>query len=170
MQLSLKTSSAAASPALLDVTAPPAEPEVRFAESEQDVTAIHEFLLAVAKPAMRCPVDFLKSLQEVMRVVANEVALMLIVDGRLVGTMGIINPTWWYGNGGFLTDRWHFVLPEFDNTPASALLMDEAVKTAELAGLEFIHQGRVRQGKKNVLRMMPRAYGGESVTMENGGA
>lgn len=134
------------------------------------MVAIHQFLLVVAQPAMRCPVNIVKSLEEVIRVVRDEVALMLIHNDVMVGTMGIINPTWWYGDGGFLTDRWHFVLPAFDNTPGSALLMDEAVKLAEAAGLEFIHQGRIRQGKKSVLRMMPRAYGGESVTIESGGA
>lgn len=130
------------------------------------MVAIHQFLLVVAKPALRCPVNVVKSLQEVIRVVRDEVALMLVRDGRMIGTMGIINPTWWYGDGAFLTDRWHFVLPEFDSTPESALLLDEAVKIAESAGLEFIHQGRVRQGKNGVLRMMPRVYGGDSGTVE----
>ncbi len=133
------------------------------------MVAIHRFLLVVAQPAMLCPVNVVKSLEEVIRVTRDEVALMLIHNDVMVGTMGIINPTWWYGDAGFLTDRWHFVLPAFDNTPASAMLLDEAIKMAQVAGLQFIHQGRIRQGKKGIYRMMPRAYGGDSATVENGG-
>lgn len=130
------------------------------------MVAIHRFLLVVAQPAMRCPVNIVKSLEEVIRVVRDEVALMLIHGDVMVGTMGIINPTWWYGDGGFLTDRWHFVLPAFDSTEASAMLMDEAIKLADASGLEFIDQGRLRRGKRDVLRMRPRVYGGESATID----
>ena len=130
------------------------------------MVAIHQFLLVVASPVLQCPVNGLKSLQEIMRVVKDEVAIMLIADGRLVGTMGIINPTWWYGDIPFLTDRWHFVLPEFDSTEHSELLLDEAIKIADAAGLKFYHQGRIRQGKRGVQRFMPRVYGGESATVQ----
>lgn len=147
---------------------PETEPEcyVRYAETEQDVTAIHRFLLVVARPAMLCPVNIYKSLQEVIRVVRDEAALMLMRGDLMVGTMGIINPTWWYGDEGFLTDRWHFVLP---GTPNAELLEDEAIKIAERAGIIFIHQGKARRGKKGILRMRPRVYGGESVIIESGG-
>lgn len=144
--------------------------EIRYAENEQDMVAMHEFLLVVAQPAMQCPVNVVKSLQEIIRVTRDEVALMLVRDGRLIGTMGIINPTWWYGDDGFLTDRWHFVLPDFDHTADSAMLLDEAVKIASAAGLKFYHQGRIRQGKNGVMRLMPRVYGGESATVEPQGA
>lgn len=134
------------------------------------MTAIHQFLLVVAVPVLQCPVNGLKSLQEIIRVTRDEVALMLVRDGHLIGTMGIINPTWWYGDGAFLTDRWHFVLPEFDTTPEAELLLDEAIKIAAAAGLKFYHQGRIRQGKRGVLRLMPRVYDGESDMMQGQGA
>src|SRR5690349_11500050 len=97
---SLQRSSTTASEAAILA---PSEATIRFAESEQDMVAIHQFLLAVAGPAMLCQVDPIKSLEEIMRVVAHEAALMLIKDGRLVGTMGIISPVWWYGNEKFMT-------------------------------------------------------------------
>lgn len=143
---------------------------MRFAESEPDMVAIHRFLLVVAQPALLCPVNVEKSLLEVIRVVRDEAALMLIHNGIMVGTMGIIRPTWWYGDADFLVDRWHFVLPAFDGTPSSAMLMDEALKLAELAGLDFIHQGRIRRGKRGVLRMMPRVFDPESGKVESEGA
>lgn len=141
-----------------------AEPvvEIRYAETDEDVCNIHKFLLIVAAPAMRCPVNIVKSLNEIIRVAAEEAALMLIHNGVMVGTMGLINPTWWYGDGGFLTDRWHFVLPSFQNTPTAARLMDEAKSIAVSAGLEFIHQGKIHPPKNGVSRVKPRAFGGES--------
>ena len=131
---------------------------IRYAATEQDVTAIHRFLLVIAAPAMRCPVDVVKSLQEVIRVVRDEAAIMLMRGDMLVGTMGVIRPTWWYGNGDFLTDRWHFCLPNVMNTPDAALLLDEARAIAGIAGLDFIHQGKIRAAKNGVSLMMPRAY------------
>jgi SAM-dependent methyltransferase len=148
----------------------PEPAEVRFAESEQDMVAMHEFLCVVAAPALRCPINPVKSLQEIIRVTRDEVALMLIRDGRLIGTMGLINPVWWYGDAAFITDRWHFVLPEFMNTPDAELLEDEAIRTAAAAGLEFIHQGKIRKGKRGVPRLMPRVYTLESDKIEGQGA
>lgn len=148
----------------------PGAAEVRYAESEPDMVAIHEFLLVIAQPAMLCPVNVVKSLEEVIRVVRDEVGLMLVRDGRLIGTMGLINPTWWYGDAGFLTDRWHFVLPEVMCTPEADMLEDEAIKIAELAGTIFVHQGKIRKGKKGVPRLMPRVFNLESRTVESQGA
>jgi len=136
--------------------------EIRYAETEQDMVAIHRFLLWVAKPAMHCPVNGIKSLEEIIRVVRDEVGIMAMVGDALVGTMGIIKPTWWYGDEEFLTDRWHFVLPQYDGTAISQALLDEAVKIADGAHLKFFHQGRARRAKNGVYYMWPRIYGGGS--------
>ena len=87
---------------------------------------------------------------------------MAIVDGFLVGTLGVIRPTWWYGHGQFLTDRWHFVLPEHKHGPVDEALMREARMLADDAGLEFIDQGKVRE-RRGKLLMMPRVYTPEKV-------
>ena len=88
---------------------------------------------------------------------------MVMHGDTLVGTMGIIKPSWWYGDADFLTDRWHFVLPAFMHTPTAELLMTEARSIGKLAGLEFIHNGKLRAGKDGVVRRMPRVYSPESV-------
>jgi GNAT superfamily N-acetyltransferase len=138
--------------------APPvAETVIRYAENDNDCIAIHQFLLEVAQPAMRCPVSHQKSAAEVWRVATQETAIMAFHKGRLVGTMGLIAPEWWYGDGDrFLTDRWHFVLPEFRHTEIDRLLMDEAKDIAIMAGLEFIHQGKIRAARDGVLYTNPR--------------
>lgn len=137
---------------------------IRYAETDDDVIAIHRFLLVVARPAMRCPVDPKESLLEIIRVTKESVALMAIQGGLLVGTMGLIDPSWWYNPAyRFIADRWHFVLPEHQHGPVNAALIDEARKIADDAGLEFIHQGKIRERGGEKL-MFPRAYSSKSST------
>jgi hypothetical protein len=129
---------------------------LRFAEGDQDICLIHQFLLIVAQPALRCKVNFLKSLEEVARIARSGAALMLFEGDVLIGTMGLMSATWWYGDGEFLTDRWHFVLPSHDGTAAAQSLIDEAVRIAKAADLDFIHQGRMRERRPGAYFMWPR--------------
>jgi hypothetical protein len=150
--------------------AAPTEPHdevlgVRYAENDDDVIAIHRFLLMVAEPAMQCPVDAEDSLVEIIRVVKEDVALMAIRGNRLIGTMGIIKPNWWYNTRcRFLADRWDFVVEAERHGPAHELMLAEACAIADMAGLKFIHQGKIRE-KNRVFRMMPRSYTPESFTV-----
>ena len=137
-------------------------PVIRYAESDQDVVAIHQFLLKYATPALRCPVNHAKSAREVWRVCNENVGIMCFVNGELVGTLGMMDAMWWYGDGAFLTDRWDFTKPEFYNQGIGDLMLDEAKKIADAAGLEFIHQGKIRGEKRGVPRMMPRVHLPES--------
>lgn len=132
--------------------------EIRYAETDQEITAIHRFLMVVAAPHLWGSIDVVKSLQEVIRVAAEEAAIMAIVDGMLVGTMGVIKPVWWYGHDEFLTDRWNFILPQFYHSPVEAALMAEAKMLAENAGLRFINQGKIREMKDGNGLMFPRVY------------
>jgi len=135
---------------------------VRYAESDDDVIAIHQFLLIYAAPALRCPVDHEKSAREVWRVCRENAGLMAFADGELVGTLGLMEARWWYGNGAFLTDRWHFVRPDHYHGEANRLLMAEAVGIAQAAGLDFVHNGKIRGEKAGVHRLAPRLYPAES--------
>ena len=84
---------------------------------------------------------------------------MAIRGDRLVGTLGIMRATWWYGNSDFLTDRWHFVLPQEWHGEADKMLIEEAKKIAELSNLPFIDQGKIRQRKgASTFLMMPTLY------------
>lgn len=138
-------------------TVPP-EASIRFASTDEEICAIHRFLLVVATPVLQCEVNVEKSLTEIIRVAKHEAAMMLMVDDMMVGTMGLIRPTWWYGDATYLTDRWHFALPAFD----ASKLMREASWIAQRAGLKFLHQGKIRAGKDGTLRLFPRIYSPES--------
>jgi hypothetical protein len=130
---------------------------IEYAQTDDHAMAIHRFLLVVAREAMIGKVDHQKSAAEVWRVMVDEAALMLIHDGKMVGTMGLIVPDWWYSNDRFMTDRWHFVLPAYKNTDHAKLLKQEALKLAAAAGLPFIDQGKVRVRNGEYL-MMPRLH------------
>lgn len=102
---------------------------VRFAESDQDVVAIHGFLVVAMSPLLPFDIDPKNSIEEVWRIVNHECALMAIRDDKLVGTIGIVRaPYWWAADRHFLANRWLAVLPE-----AGALdpLMHEAVAFAK---------------------------------------
>lgn len=129
---------------------------IRYAETDDDVIAIHQFLLIVAQPQMRAPVDPIASLEEIIRVTRDEVAIMAIKGGHLIGTLGLIHVPWWYApDHDFMVDRWHFVLPQFQNGDANRMLENEAQVIADAAGIEFINQGKIRE-KRGKLMIFPR--------------
>jgi len=108
---------------------------VRYAESDDDVIAIHRFLCVVAAPGLPGPIDGQDSAREVWRVVTHEVALMAIADGRLVGTLGLVRaPFWWNNKLAFLANRWFFALP---GSHAGKPLLKEARAIARESELEL---------------------------------
>ncbi len=151
-----------------DTAAEPSPIIIRYAETGDDVNAIHQFLLVVAQPSMRCPVNPEKSLLEIIRIARESVALMAIRDGRLIGTLGILRATWWYGDEDFLTDRWNHALPQERHGDAGPMLEAEAEKIAAAAGLDWINQGKLRQ-KKDVNKFLyfPRLSPKSATTSES---
>lgn len=133
--------------------------------------AIHRFLMVVARPVLLCPINVEKSLLEVIRVTKEEVALMAMRGDVLVGTLGLIKPTWWYGDGHFLTDRWNFCVDGERNGGAGRLLDEEAKAIATHAGLPFINQGKIRRQKDgNSFLMFPRLSGEAGIFTPEGSA
>lgn len=112
------------------------ELEIRYAQSDADVVAIHGFLCVVAGPALPGQIDPKASAIEVWRVVNHEAAVMAIRGDRLVGTIGIIQaPSWWNPKVRFLTNRWCHCLP---GSGALKPLLAEATEIAKANEQEFI--------------------------------
>lgn len=132
---------------------------IRYAENDNDVIAIHRFLLVVGRPRMLAPVNFEKSLMEIIRVAKEEVAIMAMRGDILVGTMGLIKPIWWYSDDAFLTERWNFVIDSEKHDGAGLVLDAEAKAIARAAGLKFVNQGKIRPMKDgNSYLMFPRVF------------
>lgn len=126
------------------------EPEIiiRYAAGDDDIIAIHRFVMVVSKPQARAPIDHMDSATEIWRVVNEEAALMAIRDGIMVGTIGLMAPKWWYNKkASFMTDRWYAILPQYRHTQVENMLLTEAQKTAQAAGLELIINGKSRERK-----------------------
>jgi len=112
---------------------------IRPARSEEDAVAIHGFLCCAASPVLHCPVNAAKSFAEVRRVVADRdygFAYMALADGVLVGTLGAIFVSWWYGDDHFFADRWFFTRP--DHRWAGPRLLAEADAIARAVGVPLI--------------------------------
>lgn len=142
----------------LKLVEPDSEIEIRYASTDDDVIAIHKFLLVVAAPSAVDGINVVKSLQELIRVSKEGVALMAISGGVLVATLGLMKVEWWYNDTFFMTDRWHFCLPTFWHGEADKKLVDEAKTIANLAGLRFVDNGKLRDGHNGMLRMTRRLY------------
>jgi GNAT superfamily N-acetyltransferase len=120
-------------------------PAVRFAATDDDVIAIHRFLCVAAQPVLLDEIDALKSVTEINRIVHDRkygFALIAEINGELVGSLGVICPTWWYGRGRFFTDRFFFVFPALTNAGIGAALIAEAAAVATAAGLDLIINGK----------------------------
>lgn len=107
---------------------------LRYAATDDDVVAIHRFLCILAIPTLPVKANHSKSATEVYRVVNTECALMVMRGDFLVGTMGIIKPDFWYGDGHFLVNRWFHAIP---GTGAGRMLIREAIAIARGADLEL---------------------------------
>jgi hypothetical protein len=85
---------------------------IRYAESDADVIAIHAFLCIVAGPRLPAEIDPKDSATEVWRVAHQEVAIMAMREDKLIGTIGLVCPSfWWNSKVKFLVNRWAFAIP-----------------------------------------------------------
>jgi hypothetical protein len=109
--------------------------EIRYAQTDADVIAIHQFLCVVAGPSLPGAIDAKDSATEVWRIVNHDVALMAMKDDVLVGTLGLISPAfWWNTKIKFLANRWFFALP---GSRAAKPLLKEARAIAAASELEL---------------------------------
>jgi GNAT superfamily N-acetyltransferase len=133
---------------------------IRPAESEQDATIIHRFLCAAASAVLHCPINGEKSFAEVRRVVEDRdygFAYMALEDGALVGTLGAIFVSWWYGDDHFFADRWFFTLP--DQRWAGPRLLAEGDAIAREVGVPLIVNLKQRRTTAAVTFVKPLLLG-----------
>lgn len=134
--------------------------EIRYASSDADVVAIHGFLCVVAAQTLPGKIDGPDSATEVWRVVNHDVALMAMRGDVLVGTMGIVNPKfWWNGKIKFLANRWFFTLP---GSKSARPLLREAKAIAGASDLELHiydeNKGRILILNKSKNRENPHVF------------
>ena len=133
---------------------------IRPAETNEDALAIFRFLCAVARPVLHCPINGEKSFAEIARVVTDRdygFAYMALEDGQLVGTLGAIFVSWWYGDDHFFTDRWFFTMPS--HRWAGPRLLAEADAIARAVGVPMIVNLKQRRTTAAVTFVKPALLG-----------
>jgi len=141
---------------------------IRAAESEADAVAIFRFLCAAATPVLHCPINHEKSFAEIRRVVAERdygFAYLAFEGTELVGTLGAIFVSWWYGDDHFFTDRWFFTLP--GHRWAGPRLLAEGDAIAREVGVPLIVNLKQRRTTAATTFVQPLLLG-ESRRIANG--
>lgn len=123
--------------------------EVRYADTSADAIAIFNFVATVSGPRRFCDINPKKASREIERVVKDKsygFALMAEhpENKELLGTMGIIMPTWWYGDDYFATDRWFFIIPILAHMGIGTGLLAEAAAMAKRMEIPLIVNGKPR--------------------------
>lgn len=135
--------------------------DIAYAQTDADIVMVHRFLCIVAQPVLLAPIDPVKSIIEIERMVKNPAAgfvLMAIMDDRLVGTLGVIATDWWYAQDTFLTDRFFFVVEAGRNTGIGKALEDEAAAIARELNVNLIINGKMRRKGASVFVTLPRTH------------
>ncbi len=132
---------------------PPLNPDdlaIRYAGPD-DVKRIHTFLCLVSRPVLLGPIDAVKSWVEIDRICKSnhDFALIAEIRGELVGTLGVVNWSWWYSNAEFMTDRWFFVYPALANQGVGTALLAEAALIAAAVNRTLIINGKPVKKNKN---------------------
>jgi GNAT superfamily N-acetyltransferase len=133
---------------------------IRPARSDEDAVAIFRFLAEVAGPVLHCPVNPEKAFWEIRRVVDDRdygFAYLALENGELVGTLGAIFVSWWYGEDHFFTDRWFFTLPA--HRWAGPRLLAEADAIARAVGVPLIVNLKQRRTTAAVTFVKPELLG-----------
>jgi len=133
---------------------------IRPAESEEDAILIFRFLCAMATPVLHCPIDPAKSFAEIRRVVGDRdygFAYLALENGMLVGTLGAIFVSWWYGEDHFFADRWFFTLKAA--RWAGPRLLAEGDAIARDVGVPLIVNLKQRRTTAAVTFMQPELLG-----------
>jgi len=111
---------------------------IRAAGTDADMRAIFDLVSLNAIDEMaEAPFDpetFVRTLQRTMD---EGVALMAIIDGHLVGWLGVVSRQYSYSKASFLIDTMFWVLPQHRDGDVWWALLQEARGIADAAGMKF---------------------------------
>jgi GNAT superfamily N-acetyltransferase len=115
-----------------------AGPVIRIAQSEDDIVAIHRFMIAHAAAEMaEAEVDTLIYWRTIQDTVTQGAGLMAMIDGEIAGYLGLWKSQYDYSKASFLHDRGFYVLPRHRGGAVGAALLRDAKAIADDAGLSL---------------------------------
>lgn len=120
----------------------------RFAVLD-DAIPLHRFLCVIAQPVLHAPIDPENSITEVVRVIAQDFAVLAEIDGEIVGSLGMVGVDWWYARKArFLTDRWLFAYPTVRKMGVAVAMLGMAGSVAQKSGMIMVINGHLRPRNK----------------------
>jgi hypothetical protein len=101
---------------------------IRIAQSDDDIVAIHRFMIANAAGEMaEAEVDTLIYWRTIHDTVTEGAGLMAIMDGEIAGYLGLWKSQYDYSQASFLHDRGFYVLPAHRGAVGAALLREARI-------------------------------------------
>jgi GNAT superfamily N-acetyltransferase len=111
---------------------------VRIAQSNDDIVAIHRFMIAHAAPEMaEAEVDALIYWRTIHDTVTQGAGLIAVIGQNIVGYLGLWKSQYDYAKASFLHDRGFYVLPAHRGGAVGAALLREARTIADDAELSL---------------------------------
>jgi GNAT superfamily N-acetyltransferase len=108
---------------------------IRIAQSDDDIVAIHRFMIAHAAPEMaEAEVDTLIYMQTIHDTVTQGAGLIAVIGDEIAGYLGLWKSQYDYSQASFLHDRGFYVLPAHRGAVGAALLREARI-IADDAGL-----------------------------------
>jgi GNAT superfamily N-acetyltransferase len=105
---------------------------IRFAQSDDDIVAIHRFMIAHAAAEMaEAEVDALIYWRTIQDTVREGAGLIAMIDGKIAGYLGLWKSRYDYSKAFFLHDRGFYVLPAHRGGAVGAALLQEARAIAQ---------------------------------------
>lgn len=114
----------------------PAEYRLIYAETYDDAKMIFAFLAPFHAACGTVPLNPGKALAEIVNVISEGVALMVIKDGVILGSIGMIPGEYWYSDHPLMLDRWLYVMPQHRDGIVMKMLLEEVARIADNAGAD----------------------------------
>jgi GNAT superfamily N-acetyltransferase len=111
---------------------------IRIAQSQDDIVAIHRFMIENAAAEMaEAEVDTLIYMRTIHDTVTQGASLIATIGGEIAGYLGLWKSRYDYSQASFLHDRGFYVLPGHRGGAVGAALLREARAIADDAGLSL---------------------------------
>jgi GNAT superfamily N-acetyltransferase len=146
--------------------------QVRRAAPE-DLQELVDLLRGMHAEVGQASKDEPKAIASIGAAIAGGGVFVVLDDGKIVGTVGLVKSQWWYSFDEAWFSWWFYVAPDYRGGPASKLLLEAVADMVEDDGVPaFIHVfspgGRVHARWREVGEELGYAHRGSLLAIEPG--
>lgn len=106
--------------------------------TEADEDEIFMLLLGMAAENSEHPVNPAKALKTIIQVIGDGGSAVVEEDGKIIGSYGVGPKSGWFTDYVFLGDYWFYVIAEWRNSRAAAMLKKAAFEYADKVDLDLV--------------------------------